>query len=113
MHTNRQIIDAELTNQSARCALVTLYGGALLFLYIVLHHRHPKKPSRPPTPCAKCEKLKKDKKKLQQKLKTMESKVEELSQKIIANQSEWAKTLLCSSDVTRVSELGRRVLERS
>jgi len=59
-----------------------------------LHHRHPKKPSRPPTPCAKCEKLKKDKKKLQRKLKTMESKVEELSQKIIANQSEWAKTFL-------------------
>ena len=54
----------------------------------------PKETLKNATPCAKCEKLKKDKKKLQRKLKTMESKVEELSQKIIANQSEWAKTFL-------------------
>ncbi|XP_068759957.1 uncharacterized protein [Montipora capricornis] len=54
----------------------------------------PKETLKNATPCAKCEKLKKDKKKLQRKLKSMESKVEELSQKIIANQSEWAKTFL-------------------
>ena len=43
-------------------------------------------------PCTTCEKLRKDKKKLQRKVKTMENKGEELNQKIIANQSEWAKT---------------------